>query len=114
MIVLVLALGCDGGGSSTDDTNAFTTWQSHHDTETVVDTQTVTDTDTETTPGPTTDTAPGTTTLPEGLYGTAPPVNLPVPTFTQVLAMDGTTRSSADLVGHPTVMWFYPAAATGG
>lgn len=48
------------------------------------------------------------------LFGTVPPVNLPVPEFSEVVAMDGTARSSADLIGKPTVLWFYPQAFTGG
>ncbi|MEM7249655.1 MAG: hypothetical protein AAF533_30400 [Acidobacteriota bacterium] len=47
------------------------------------------------------------------LHGSEPPETLPVPDFT-VTAMDGTPRSMVDLVGHATVLWFYPAAATGG
>ena len=27
---------------------------------------------------------------------------------------DGAARDAEDLLGHPTVMWFYPAAATAG
>ena len=27
---------------------------------------------------------------------------------------DGSGRAREDLLGHPTVMWFYPAAATAG
>ena len=27
---------------------------------------------------------------------------------------DGSARAREDLLGHPTVIWFYPAAATGG
>jgi hypothetical protein len=61
----------------------------------------------ETTPTPT-DTAPLV------LNGTAPPVALSVPSFTDVVNQDAQARTQADLVGHPTVMWFYPAAATAG
>jgi hypothetical protein len=47
------------------------------------------------------------------LNGTPPISPRPAPEFT-VLNRDGTTRTRADLLGHPTVIWFYPAAYTGG
>jgi hypothetical protein len=47
------------------------------------------------------------------LYGTAPAIALAAPEFT-VTNRDGTPRTRADLLGHPTVMWFYPAAFSGG
>jgi hypothetical protein len=47
------------------------------------------------------------------LHGDLPADQLALPVFTAT-NMDGTARTEADLVGHPTVMWFYPAAATGG
>lgn len=46
-------------------------------------------------------------------YGTIPADSFPAPTFT-VLNQDGETRTRDDLAGHPTVMWFYPAAGTSG
>ena len=46
-------------------------------------------------------------------YGTLPADSFPAPTFT-VLNQDGETRTRDDLDGHPTVMWFYPAAGTSG
>jgi hypothetical protein len=47
------------------------------------------------------------------LNGTEPAVAITVPTFS-VLNQHGDTRTGVDLVGHPTVMWFYPAAGTAG
>ena len=38
---------------------------------------------------------------------------IPAPTFS-VLNEDEQVRTRDDLLGHPTVMWFYPAAATSG
>ncbi len=49
----------------------------------------------------------------DGLFGTVPVSPLPPPEF-RATADDGTPRSRDDLLGHPTVLWFYPAAATGG
>jgi len=49
----------------------------------------------------------------DALNGTRPPALLPVPDFAAV-NLDGTPRGREDLVGHPTVVWFYPAAGTSG
>lgn len=59
---------------------------------------------------PDTDADPG----PLELTGTTPAVALPPIEFTDVVNEDVQVRSKADLLGHPTVMWFYPAAGTGG
>jgi hypothetical protein len=50
---------------------------------------------------------------PAMLHGTPPLSPKPVPTFS-VVNRDGTMRTQADLIGHPTVIWFYPAAGTAG
>ena len=47
------------------------------------------------------------------LNGTIPPADVPAPDFTAT-AHTGEARTRADLLGHRTVMWFYPAAYTGG
>lgn len=47
------------------------------------------------------------------LYGSPPDEAIPAPEFAAT-NMDGGARSREDLLGHPTVMWFYPAAATAG
>jgi cytochrome oxidase Cu insertion factor (SCO1/SenC/PrrC family) len=47
------------------------------------------------------------------LLGARPAAPVPAPEFTAV-AHDGTPRTKADLLGHPTVMWFFPAAGTPG
>lgn len=51
--------------------------------------------------------------LATGLYGHAPSAAVPAPEFT-VRNRDGAARSRDALLGHPTVVWFYPAAATAG
>ena len=51
--------------------------------------------------------------LPSGLYGTAPVAPVPAPEFSAT-NRDGGVRTRDALVGHPTVIWFYPAAATAG
>lgn len=78
-------VGCAAPGDATDTEIA--------DTEVVVDTE----------PEP----------LPDGLHGSAPAENLPAPEFVAV-NRDGTARGQPDLIGHPTVVWFYPAAMTSG
>jgi hypothetical protein len=103
-IAVGLVMGCSGPEESTDSfTHPFT---SQHETGTGTSNGTVTDTDTDT------DTDPGT--LPTGLNGDVPAQALPPPDFSQVVARNGTLASPADLVGRPTVLWFYPAAFTGG
>jgi len=47
------------------------------------------------------------------LYGDTPEEALPAPDFTAT-NYDGAARTREDLLGSPTVMWFYPAAATSG
>ena len=47
------------------------------------------------------------------LHGTSPDSPVPVPDFSAT-NRDGTSRGPADLMGHPTALWFYPAAFTGG
>jgi len=47
------------------------------------------------------------------LHGSFPPENLPPIEFT-ALNYDGTERNKDALLGHPTVMWFYPYAQTTG
>ena len=62
------------------------------------------------------ETDPSDTTLPEtdeGLYGTFPDAPRPLPEFSAT-NYDGTVRAREDVLGHPTVMWFFPAAGTYG
>ena len=47
------------------------------------------------------------------LHGTAPKLPVVAPDFVAHNS-DGAARGKADLLGHPTVLWFYPAAATPG
>lgn len=47
------------------------------------------------------------------LNGTPPSEPIPAPTFAAT-NRDGSARSRDDLLGHPTVMWFYPLAASAG
>ncbi len=50
---------------------------------------------------------------PSELNGEQPDEPLPAPEFA-ARNRDGAARDREDLLGHPTVMWFYPAAATAG
>ena len=47
------------------------------------------------------------------LHGTVPTESLPAPEFAAI-NRDGSARSKPDLVGHPTVIWFYPLANSSG
>jgi hypothetical protein len=51
---------------------------------------------------------------PEGLHGTRIVESRPLPAFTQVVDHTGRAVGPADLLGAPTVLWFYPAASTSG
>jgi hypothetical protein len=74
-----------------------------------------TDTDTDTAVNVDTDLPPLTidTGNSTGLTGTIPEVALEAPTFTAT-NLDNTSRNRDDLLGHPTVVWFYPLANTPG
>ena len=50
---------------------------------------------------------------PAQLHGQPPENSIPLPEFTAT-NMDGSSRTKANLTGHPTVIWFYPAANTSG
>ena len=50
---------------------------------------------------------------PEGLHGEVPGAALPAPEFVAT-SHDGTARGLEDLMGKPTVMWFFPFAGTPG
>jgi hypothetical protein len=47
------------------------------------------------------------------LFGQRPASPLSLPTF-MALNSDGSSRTQGDLLGHPTVMWFFPFAGTPG
>jgi hypothetical protein len=49
----------------------------------------------------------------DALNGTLPPQPLAAPHFT-ARNRDDTPRTRPDLIGHPTVIWFYPKANTSG
>jgi len=47
------------------------------------------------------------------LHGARPTSAMSVPTF-MALNSDGAARTQADLIGQPTVLWFFPFAGTPG
>jgi hypothetical protein len=47
----------------------------------------------------------------EELHGSAPSQALAVPSF-DATNSDGSARGTPDLLGHPTVLWFFPYAGT--
>ena len=49
----------------------------------------------------------------DALNGDVPAVAVAIPEFS-ARNMDGAARAREDVLGHPTVMWFYPAANTAG
>lgn len=50
---------------------------------------------------------------PDGAYGATPAQAMELPVFSAINS-DGKTRTRDDLLGKPTVMWFFPAAGTPG
>ena len=101
-------LGIASVGCGQDDTPENT--QSSV-TTTGTSTTTTTGTSTATTTG--TSTATSTTIDTTNLYGTAPAQAVPAPQFT-VYSHEDETRTREDLIGHPTVVWFFPFADTPG
>ena len=51
--------------------------------------------------------------IPNDTYGTLPTTDIGVPTFSATNS-DGSSRNQDNLIGQPTVMWFFPLAATPG
>ena len=51
--------------------------------------------------------------LPQGLNGTEPAQETPPPVFS-AFNYDGSSRNQDNLIGHPTVLWFFPFAGTPG
>ena len=90
------AVGC-GQGDTPDNTQTTTT--------TTGTTTSTTDTSTTTTTTTTIDTT--------ALYGTAPTQPVPAPEFL-AYSHEGEPRTREDLMGHPTVIWFFPLADTPG
>jgi hypothetical protein len=120
-LLLVVATACTGEvkpSSQTGETSVTATEDTPPTptgtTPTTEDPTTTPTTSTPTTPTDTATTGTTGTTLPEGLYGQPPATPLGLPSFAGVLDMYGSPVTNAGLVGQPTVMWFYPAAFTGG
>lgn len=51
--------------------------------------------------------------LPDGLHGVPPADPVALPSFAARNQL-GEPRAEVDLIGHPSVLWFYPAAGTAG
>ena len=51
--------------------------------------------------------------IPQDLYGTQPQQDTPPPVFS-ALNYNDEVRTQEDLIGHPTVIWFFPFAGTPG
>ena len=56
----------------------------------------------------------GPITLPGGLIGTPVPVPSLPPEFVSVVDSDGNEVNASDLLGSPTIMWFFPLPSTPG
>lgn len=105
-LLLLMLAGCAGTGSEPlVATGPATTGPS--------ETTTTTTSTGSTTPAPTSTWACRDDVPANQLNGSYPAAELPAPEFT-AYNYDGSTRTKADLQGHVTVMWFYPAANTAG
>ena len=114
LVVLAAVLGSGVVGCSDDDddnddgsTDGDTDSDSDGDTDADADADTDADADADTDADADADADT------DGLHGDPPATALSAPEFT-AWSSDGEERTMEDLVGQPTVMWFYPAAATGG
>ena len=109
MILLVLLFACDKGSDSNAaegdaDTDADTDTDTDSDSDSDSDADTDSDTDSDTDTDTDTDVS---------FNGTVPDVPISAPEF-DATNRDSTARDRDDLLGHATVMWFYPAAFSGG
>lgn len=117
LAMTLLGAGClasgTGGGDGEGDADADA------DSDADVDSDVDSDADTDTGTGTGTGTATVADPCPDprvdgvSLNGTIPAECLPPGDF-EVSADNGETRGPENLIGQPTVMWFYPAAGTPG
>ena len=103
----VTTAGSSSSSSSSTSTDGTTTGTTTGTTAGTTTPSTGTDT------GLALDTAPLADTAPLVLNGTYPPRPLPPPTFA-ARNRDTTPRGQADLIGTPTVLWFFPLTGTPG
>jgi thioredoxin-dependent peroxiredoxin len=98
MLLLVWLCACTDKGSDSDagEGDADTDGDSDSDTDADSDADTDADSDTDV-----------------SFNGETPTVPISAPDF-GATNRDGSARDRGDLLGHPTVMWFYPGAFTGG
>ena len=106
-LMIGLFLACAGDKAADDSANDDTARGDSAETGGVDDSDSGGETAESGDSGETGDTASAT------LVGVPPEEPVPLPDFSAT-NRDGTGRGPEDLVGRPTVMWFYPAAATGG
>ena len=100
MLLLVFLFACSGdlsdshGGDGDADTDADSDSDSDADSDSDSDSDSDTDTDVS-------------------FNGTVPGEPISAPEFAAT-NRDGSSRDRSDLIGHPTVLWFYPGAFTSG
>jgi hypothetical protein len=114
LLVMLGLLACQEGEKADDGDVTDGSSDASPDADTDTDTDSDTDTDVDSDTDTDTDTDADTDTLPVGLNGTPPLQPVPPPANFSVVNRHGENKGPTDLVGTPTVMWFYPAAATGG
>ena len=106
MLLSFFLLACSGDGSDSQagDGDADTDADSDSDSDADSDSDTDSDSDSDSDTDTDTDVS---------FNGTVPDVPISAPEFAAT-NRDGAARSRDDLLGHATVMWFYPAAFSGG
>jgi hypothetical protein len=108
----VATMGCGPGDSAEQTTSSTSQTTATGTTTTATGTSTTSTTSTGTT-ATTTSSTTNTTIDTTKLYGTAPDKAVPAPTFA-VYNHESEVRTREDLMGHPTVFWFFPFADTPG
>ena len=105
MLLLTLLLACEkGSDSSAGEADADTDSDTDADSDADGDSDTDADSDADGDSDTDTDVS---------FNGTLPDDPISAPDFAAT-NRDGSARDRDDLLGHPTVLWFYPAAFSGG
>jgi hypothetical protein len=106
MLLSVFLLACSGNGADSHAGEGDADTDSDSDSDSDADTDSDSDSDTDSDSDSDTDTD-------VSFNGTVPDDPISAPEFVAT-NRDGSARDRGDLLGHPTVVWFYPGAFTSG
>jgi hypothetical protein len=110
MLLSLLLFACSGDHSDSQDGDGDADTDADSDSDSDADSDSDTDSDSDSDSDSDTDTDTDTDV---SFNGTVPDVPVSAPEF-DATNLDGSARHRDDLLGHATVMWFYPAAFSGG